>query len=224
MATTPKTATLPDLALRSLAPDWNRERWEQLPADGNRYEVIDGVLYASTAPSSFHQWIIRQIVRILFAQIDDAGVGVTLWAPIGLFMLGCDPVQPDIVVVLREDLGIFHGKHIFGVAALIVEILSPSNSENDTDVKRRAYARPHAGILDRAAGDARCACVLRAGRGARRLRRQPARPRRQRTDLPDIAGARAGRRFLRRRAGHHALAAPQQAARRGGPASAIPSP
>ena len=33
------------------------------PEDGNRYEVIDGVLYMATTPSSFHQWIIRQIAR-----------------------------------------------------------------------------------------------------------------------------------------------------------------
>jgi Uma2 family endonuclease len=139
--TTSKTATLPDLALRSLAANWNRARWEQLPADGNRYEVIDGVLYVSTAPSSFHWWITRQIVFALVDQIDRLSLGLTAWAPIGVFMPGCDPVQPDIVVVLRDNLGAFHDKHIFGVPALLVEVLSPSNSENDTLTKRGAYAR-----------------------------------------------------------------------------------
>ena len=70
------TVTLPELALRSHDAAWDRTRWEQLPEDGNRYEVIDGVLYMTTAPSYFHQWIIRQIVRILFTHIDDAGVGL----------------------------------------------------------------------------------------------------------------------------------------------------
>lgn len=50
----------PDLLLRSTDNTWNRARWEQLPDDGKRYEVIDGVLYVSTAPSPFHQWIVRQ--------------------------------------------------------------------------------------------------------------------------------------------------------------------
>src|SRR5690242_8397904 len=79
---------VPGLLLRSTDASWNRARWETLPADGNRYEIVDGVLYMTTAPSSFHQWIIRQITRILFDQVDDAGVGVTLWAPIGVFMAG----------------------------------------------------------------------------------------------------------------------------------------
>lgn len=43
--------TPPELALRSLDATWDRARWESLPADGNRYEVIDGVLYTSTSPN-----------------------------------------------------------------------------------------------------------------------------------------------------------------------------
>lgn len=134
-------AAPPDLVLRSPDASWNRARWEQLEADGRRYEVIDGVLYMTTVPSSFHQWIIRQIVRTLFEQIDDTGVGVTTWAPIGLFMPHCDPVQPDIVVVRTADLGIFQERRILGVPALLIEVLSPSNPEQDTQVKRSAYAR-----------------------------------------------------------------------------------
>jgi Uma2 family endonuclease len=135
------TTNLPELALRSPAADWSRERWEQLPDDGNRYEVIDGVLYMTTAPSNFHQWIIRQIVRRLFQQIDEPGVGVTLWAPIGLFMPGCDPVQPGIVVIHTAALGIMHDRRIFGIPALLVEVLSPTNPDTDLRIKRSAYAR-----------------------------------------------------------------------------------
>jgi len=129
-----------DLAMRSLDATWDRARWEDLPDDGNRYEVIEGVLYMSTSPSSFHQWITRRIARVLMAQIDDIGIGVTFWAPLGVFMPGCDPVQPDIFVVRTDDLAIVQTR-IEGVPSLLVEILSPSNSSADTDVKRRAYAR-----------------------------------------------------------------------------------
>ncbi len=134
-------ATIPELALRSHDATWNRERWERLPADGNRYEVIGGVLYMTTAPSNFHQWIIRQAFLALFQQIDAAGVGITLWAPIGLFMPGCDPVQPDLLVVRVADLGIIREGRIHGVPALLVEVLSPSNPNQDLRIKREAYAR-----------------------------------------------------------------------------------
>src|SRR5215203_4285021 len=132
---------LPELMLRSADATWNRARWEQLPNDGNRYEVIDGVLYMTTAPSFFHQWIIRQIFLELYPQIDQTGVGLTIWSPIGVFMPQCDPVQPDLLVIPTNNLDIIHDRRIDGVPALIIEVLSPGNAEKDTDTKRKAYAR-----------------------------------------------------------------------------------
>src|SRR6266542_3022207 len=93
------TLTPPELVLRSEDHAWNRARWEKLPNDGNRYEVIDGVLYMSTAPSFFHQWIVKQLHLALHAQLEANGWGIVVFAPIGLFMPGCDPVQPDVLVV-----------------------------------------------------------------------------------------------------------------------------
>jgi Uma2 family endonuclease len=135
------TFAQPELLLRSPEADWNAARWATLGDDGNRYEVIAGVLYMSTAPSVVHQLIIRQTARVLFAQVDDAGLGVTLWSPIGVFMPGCDPVQPDLLVVGASDLGILTPERINGVPALIVEVLSPSNASYDLVTKRDAYAR-----------------------------------------------------------------------------------
>lgn len=131
----------PELVVRSLNNSWTYERWLDLPDDGNRYEVIDGVLYMTTAPSFFHQWIIRQIVRELLKQIDDTGLGITIWSPVGLLMPGCEPAQPDILVVRTEEQAIIHDRRIHGVPALIVEVLSPGNIEKDMDIKRAAYAR-----------------------------------------------------------------------------------
>ncbi len=130
-----------ELALRSHEANWDRERWARLPDDGNRYEVIDGVLYMTTAPSNFHQWITRQIFLALFQQLDSRNLGVTLWSPIGLFMPGGDPVQPDLLFIPTAALDILRDRHIYGVPALLVEILSPSNAAQDLEIKRRAYAR-----------------------------------------------------------------------------------
>src|SRR4029077_404209 len=98
----------PELVLRSLDATWTYARWEQLPDDGNRYEVIDGVLYMTTAPSAFHQWILRQLFVTLYQQVDSLGVGITFWSPMGVFMPGCDPVQPDLLVIRTSDLSIIY--------------------------------------------------------------------------------------------------------------------
>ncbi|MGH2351208.1 MAG: Uma2 family endonuclease [Chloroflexota bacterium] len=135
------TITRPELVLRSPDATWNRARWEALAADGNRYEVIDGVLYMTTAPSAFHQWIVQRLFLTLHQQIDGAGKGLTFLAPIGVFMPGCDPVQPDVVVVRASDSHVFQEGRIVGIPALLVEVQSPSHPTYDSHTKREAYAR-----------------------------------------------------------------------------------
>lgn len=137
------TSSLPtrEILMKSTDQGWTLADWELLPDDGRRYEIVEGVLYMSTAPSPRHQRISLQIVLSLVEQIDRRGVGLTFYAPIGVIMPGADPVQPDIVVVRTEDLEIVTEQRIVGVPSLIVEILSPSNAEYDLVTKRALYAR-----------------------------------------------------------------------------------
>jgi Uma2 family endonuclease len=133
--------TTPELLLHSADASWCQERWAQLPDDGNRYEVIDGVLYMSTAPSSFHQWIVKRLVARIGLPAEDRGIVLVYWAPIGVFMPGCDPVQPDLLLIRTERAGIVRDRRVYGVPDLIAEVLSPSNPQQDIDLKRGAYAR-----------------------------------------------------------------------------------
>ncbi|HET8632402.1 MAG TPA: Uma2 family endonuclease [Thermomicrobiales bacterium] len=130
-----------EAVLRSTDATWTAADWEQLPDDGLRYEIIEGVLYMATAPSFFHQWIALEVYSALRRQLMEPGLAVVVTAPIGLFMPGCDPVQPDVLVVRQDDRGIIRDRRVYGVPALLVEVLSPSNEEQDLAVKRAAYAR-----------------------------------------------------------------------------------
>ncbi|GAB4201988.1 MAG: hypothetical protein OHK0022_24640 [Roseiflexaceae bacterium] len=135
------TIATPELVLRSLDASWSYARWEQLPDDGNRYEVIAGVLYMTTAPSFFHQWIVQRLVRLVGIPAEDQGLAYFVTAPVGVLMPGCDPVQPDFLLVRREHAAIIYDRRVRGTPDLIVEVLSPSNPEQDLDTKRSAYAR-----------------------------------------------------------------------------------
>jgi Uma2 family endonuclease len=130
-----------ELFLQSSDRGWHRQRWEQLPDDGNRYEVIDGVLYMATSPSFFHEWVVRALLFGVYNQIDKPELGWTMSSRVGVFMPGCDPVQPDLVVVLRQQQNLIHDGRIYGVPNLIAEVLSPSHPDLDTRIKRAAYAR-----------------------------------------------------------------------------------
>ena len=140
---------------------WTYADWEELSDNGNRYEIIDGVLYMTTAPRSFHQWIIKQLVRYIAIPAEDQGLAFGFPAPVGVIMPGCDPVQPDFVVVLASRKSIFRERRIMDVPDLLVEILSPPpqaevkasfiNKAYDQQVKLEAYARagvPEYAIVD----------------------------------------------------------------------------
>ena len=135
------TIAEPHLVLRSLDTTWCYARWEQLPDDGNRYEVIDGVLYMTTSPSFFHQWIIMRLLQLVGFPAQEQGLAYAITAPVGVLMPGCDPVQPDFLLVRQDRAAIIHDRRIRGVPDLIAEVLSPTNPEQDTEVKRRNYAR-----------------------------------------------------------------------------------
>jgi len=150
------TAPATEFVLRSLDATWDYDRWLVLPEDGCRYEVIDGVLYTTAVPSSFHGWIVGRLWRFVGIPLEDAGTAFAYSAAIGVLMPGCDPVQPDFLLVRQERAAIIRDGRIYGPPDLIVEILSPSNPEHDTETKRRAYARarvPEYWIVRPATGD-----------------------------------------------------------------------
>lgn len=137
---------------------WTYDHWEGLGDDGARYEVIDGVLYMTTAPSSYHQWIIKQLVRYIGIPAEDQGLALSAFAPIGLLMPGCDPVQPDFLIVRAANTAIFHDRRIRGVPDLLVEVLSPGNADYDRQIKLRAYAA--AGVPEYVIVDARTRSLI----------------------------------------------------------------
>jgi hypothetical protein len=143
------TSAPPELALRSHDATWNRARWDTLPADGNRYEVVDGYLYMSTGPSLFHQWIVGQAVTALRGQLDTPGIATTWFALVGVFMPDCDPVQPDIVVIRATDTHVYQQGRIVGIPALLVDMEAERPGYTEEWVRTRpANMRAFVQIMD----------------------------------------------------------------------------
>ena len=108
------------------------------PSDGKRHEIINGRHYMNAAPSPRHQTVSRRIQFQLYEQIELAELGEVYKAPIDLQLSETDVVQPDIVVILKENRIVTSTK-IKGVADLVIEVLSPSNREYDKQLKRQLY-------------------------------------------------------------------------------------
>lgn len=131
--------------------NWTYADWEQLPDDGNRYEIIEGVLYVTTAPSNFHNWAINRFITYIGVPADQRGLAYWFTAPHGVLMPHCEPVQPDFFIVLKEHADIIRDRRIYGVPDLIVEVISPGSSAYDEGVKLEAYAQagvPEYAVID----------------------------------------------------------------------------
>ena len=120
-----------------------------IPPDRNRYEILEGELYVTPAPSPLHQRVSKRLQRQLEAYFEAGGLGEVFNAPIDLILTHHDVVQPDLVVVAEPRQVSARG--IEGAPLLVVEVLSPSTRTQDRTVKARRYAAlgiPHYWIVD----------------------------------------------------------------------------
>ncbi len=113
---------------------------QQMPDDGNRYEAIAGDLYMTPSPSFRHQLVSWRLCGALDRFLVKAGHGVVLSAPFGVeFPATSEGVQPDILFVSRERYEIVAEGVVVGAPDLVVEILSPSTTGRDRNIKLRLY-------------------------------------------------------------------------------------
>ena len=112
----------------------------QMPEDGNRYEIIGGELVVSPAPIPLHQRVSKRAFLLLHGFVEAQGLGEVFFAPLDVQLGEHDIVEPDLVFIARERLGIVERTRVIGVPDLLVEILSPSTRARDEVLKARLYA------------------------------------------------------------------------------------
>jgi Uma2 family endonuclease len=121
---------------------WTREMVLALPDDGNRYELLDGAVLVTPAPTWRHQAAAAAVFRRIDPYVRATRVGVAGFAPADLALEGEQIAQPDVFVVpLRPDGQPPRVWEEIRIPLLVVEILSPSTAHKDRMVKRRRYQR-----------------------------------------------------------------------------------
>ena len=126
---------------RSAAPPLTYEDLARLPEDGKRHEIIGGQLHVNAAPFLRHQQVSRRLFAGLLRQVQEAGLGEVLYAPVDVQLSAHDVVEPDLVVVLKDREAVLHESRIIGAPSLVVEILSPSTARIDRTLKKELFER-----------------------------------------------------------------------------------
>lgn len=119
--------------------EYTLEDYYNLP-DDVRAELIDGVIYYITAPTSIHQLIAGYIYAQLFNHITSKKGGcLPMISPLDV-QLNRDNktmVQPDVVIVCNRDIVI--KRCVYGAPDFVVEVLSPSTKRKDMIIKLNKY-------------------------------------------------------------------------------------
>lgn len=116
---------------------------DSMPEDGNRYEVIEGELFVSRAPSLTHQDVVVNLVFAFKEYLRENPIG-KVWPGPGVILCDFSGVIPDVVYISNERRReIATGFRITGAPDLIIEILSPGaeNERRDRHTKRQLYRK-----------------------------------------------------------------------------------
>ena len=122
--------------------EWTYDDYLRLPDDGQRYEIIEGVLYVTNAPDFDHQFAVVEIVARIRDLVVQQQLGVALTAPFEVHLPGiARPVQPDVLFIAAERQPAPGSKFFEGPPDVVVEVRSPGTLRVDSLVKVYPYDR-----------------------------------------------------------------------------------
>lgn len=129
------------MAMQVRQTDWTVEMLDALPDDGDRYELIDGELFVTPAPSDVHQLVVGALHARLRAYLRPFPVARAFVSPSDVRRPDRrkNRVQPDIFAVRLTDGA--RPAYPFEQADLLlaVEVESPTTRAYDHQTKRKLY-------------------------------------------------------------------------------------
>ena len=125
---------------------WTRDEVLDLiarnPLTTPRYELVDGVLLVTPAPSRKHQLAVFQMAVLLHNYLEsERQVGTVLTSPADVMPEPGTTVGPDVFVMVPDEAKRIHDKGPIRGIVLAVEVLSPGDRSGDRGRKRKLYQR-----------------------------------------------------------------------------------
>ena len=112
--------------------------------DGERWDLIEGVAVMMAPPSAAHQRIVVNLCTVLNAAFAANRHDLFAYPGLGVRTAGVRNFQPQPDVVVRPGIAGFD--LYFEDFRLAAEILSPSNTRNEINLKLRRYCEAPANL------------------------------------------------------------------------------
>lgn len=118
------------------------EEYLNEPEAMSRYDIVDGEVIMSAAPSLHHQTTLGNVNEPVRRFVREHNLGAVWFAPVDI-IIQREPLrtrQPDLLFVSESRFAIISEGRINGGPDLVVEILSPGNSRSEMEAKLADYA------------------------------------------------------------------------------------
>jgi Uma2 family endonuclease len=150
------------MAMPLAVPRYTLEDLVSFPDDGNRYELVDGILLVTPAPMPPHEVVVSRIARWLIRVLGDPPLAMVLTH--GSVEVAPNlHLEPDVLVVPATEPmdGNWTDVRVFWLA---VEASGRGSRIYDREYKRPAYLRAGVQLLWRA--DLKGKCIYQSRPGA----------------------------------------------------------
>ena len=118
---------------------WTLAELDRLPDDDNTYELIDGELFVTPAPSPAHEELASCLLKIIAPYVWAHELG-SVYSPHAVIRTEESQVEPDLMV--RPTTPTLPEKWVdMPTPLLVVEILSRTTQRRDREQKRNFYLR-----------------------------------------------------------------------------------
>src|SRR5690242_18154348 len=95
---------------------------QDLPEDRNRYEIYEGELEVTAAPTPRHQAVVGQLHLLLGGYVAANDLGTVFVAPLDVKLSDISVVEPDLVYVTKARQEIVGERFIEGPPDLVIEV------------------------------------------------------------------------------------------------------
>lgn len=129
------------MAMAATHVEWTVDMLDALPDDGNRYEIIDGVLFVTPSPLDPHQLVAGELYARLKTYLRRSSAGRARIAPSDVRREDRqrNRVQPDVYAVRLVDGRLPAYPFALQDLLLVAEVESHSNAQYDYQTKRKLY-------------------------------------------------------------------------------------
>jgi Uma2 family endonuclease len=116
---------------------WTLDQLHRLPDDGNKYELVDGELFVTPAPSTTHEGLALRLRQILEPYVLTHQLG-QLFGPKSVVQKHGSEVEPDLML-RKVDFPLPAEWNAMPVPLLVVEVLSRTTARRDQNQKLAFY-------------------------------------------------------------------------------------